>query len=111
MIRRPPRSTLFPYTTLFRSSGLQCPPRSTSPIGRKVMPVETPSLFAEVIKDHLALKERNQTLDNQMPIDRYKEADPFQNHPLFKTERQARLAEPMDCAHPNSLHHRASTPP
>src|SRR3989442_4013030 len=26
MIRRPPRSTLFPYTTLFRSSGLP-PPR------------------------------------------------------------------------------------
>src|SRR3712207_9382916 len=31
MIRRPPRSTLFPYTTLFRSSGLGCPtwPRCT----------------------------------------------------------------------------------
>src|SRR5438270_7463925 len=26
MIRRPPRSTLFPYTTLFRSSGIPCPP-------------------------------------------------------------------------------------
>src|SRR3989441_6169442 len=26
MIRRPPRSTLFPYTTLFRSSPLQRPP-------------------------------------------------------------------------------------
>src|SRR5438552_6003340 len=25
MIRRPPRSTLFPYTTLFRSSSLACP--------------------------------------------------------------------------------------
>src|SRR3712207_6998186 len=25
MIRRPPRSTLFPYTTLFRSSGRQAP--------------------------------------------------------------------------------------
>src|SRR3989441_5787743 len=25
MIRRPPRSTLFPYTTLFRSPGLQYP--------------------------------------------------------------------------------------
>src|SRR5947199_763406 len=25
MIRRPPRSTLFPYTTLFRSSGTACP--------------------------------------------------------------------------------------
>src|SRR5256885_3954915 len=24
MIRRPPRSTLFPYTTLFRSLGLHC---------------------------------------------------------------------------------------
>src|SRR5256885_12632810 len=27
MIRRPPRSTLFPYTTLFRSSG-RCTPRT-----------------------------------------------------------------------------------
>src|SRR5256885_10075545 len=25
MIRRPPRSTLFPYTTLFRSVNAQCP--------------------------------------------------------------------------------------
>src|SRR5579862_9927402 len=25
MIRRPPRSTLFPYTTLFRSSDFRCP--------------------------------------------------------------------------------------
>src|SRR2546426_182151 len=24
MIRRPPRSTLFPYTTLFRSNGVEC---------------------------------------------------------------------------------------
>src|SRR3712207_8100829 len=24
MIRRPPRSTLFPYTTLFRSTGVRC---------------------------------------------------------------------------------------
>src|SRR2546426_6985555 len=27
MIRRPPRSTLFPYTTLFRSAPLRVPPR------------------------------------------------------------------------------------
>jgi hypothetical protein len=60
------------------------------------MPVETPSLFAEVIKDHLALKEQNSTLDRHMPIDRYKNEDPFQNHPLFKTEEQARLEETMD---------------
>jgi len=60
------------------------------------MPVETPSYFAQVIKDHLALKERNSSLDEHMPIDRYKEDDPFDNHPLFKTEEQARLEETMD---------------
>src|SRR5574343_1681571 len=30
MIRRPPRSTLFPYTTLFRSSRTPVAPRGTS---------------------------------------------------------------------------------
>src|SRR5947208_7866684 len=30
MLRRPPRSTLFPYTTLFRSSGRSVVSRSTS---------------------------------------------------------------------------------
>src|SRR5947199_5216550 len=30
MIRRPPRSTLFPYTTLFRSPRLRSPPRMKS---------------------------------------------------------------------------------
>src|SRR3712207_7888646 len=37
MIRRPPRSTLFPYTTLFRSPRLRTPPgrvRSHDPLGR-----------------------------------------------------------------------------
>src|SRR5438034_8493999 len=29
MIRRPPRSTLFPYTTLFRSKAAGCHPRRT----------------------------------------------------------------------------------
>src|SRR5258707_11953615 len=31
MIRRPPRSTLFPYTTLFRSSGSRSPPPPAPP--------------------------------------------------------------------------------
>src|SRR3712207_8618136 len=30
MIRRPPRSTLFPYTTLFRSAGIDVPEASTA---------------------------------------------------------------------------------
>src|SRR5256885_9907239 len=31
MIRRPPRSTLFPYTTLFRSMPSRCAPRRCTP--------------------------------------------------------------------------------
>jgi|SRR5512134_1089473 hypothetical protein len=60
------------------------------------MPVETPSLFARVIQDHLELKRRNAELEQAMPIDGYRIDDPFDNHPLFKTEEQARLEETMD---------------
>ena len=60
------------------------------------MPVETPSLFADVIQDHLDLKRKNADLDNQMPLERYRIEDPFENHPLFKTEEQARIEETMD---------------
>ena len=60
------------------------------------MPVETPSLFARVIQDHLELKRRNAELEQEMPIDRYVRDDPFDNHPLFKTEEQARIEETMD---------------
>jgi hypothetical protein len=60
------------------------------------MPVETPSFFAQVIQDHLELKRRNSELEREMPLDRYKGDDPFDNHPLFKTEEQARLEETMD---------------
>ena len=62
------------------------------------MPVETPSLFARVIQDHLELKRRNAELEQNMPIDRYAADDPFDNHPLFKTEEQARIEETMDGA-------------
>lgn len=64
------------------------------------MPVETPSIFARVIQDHLELKRRNAELDPSMPLDRYKAEDPFDNHPLFKTEEQARLEETMDGEEP-----------
>ena len=64
------------------------------------MPVETPSLFARVIQDHLELKRRNSELEGAMPIDTYRIDDPFDNHPLFKTEEQARLEETMDGTEP-----------
>ena len=60
------------------------------------MPVETPSLFAQVIQEHLELKRRNAALEHEMPIERYMSDDPFENHPLFKTEEQARVEDTMD---------------
>jgi hypothetical protein len=60
------------------------------------MSVETNSFFAQAIQHHLELKQQNATLDRDMPLDVYKSDDPFENHPLFKTEEQARLEETLD---------------
>jgi hypothetical protein len=60
------------------------------------MPVDTPSLFSQVIQEHLELKRRNSELEPEMPLSSYAAEDPFNNHPLFKSEGQARLEETMD---------------
>jgi len=60
------------------------------------MPVESPSLFSQVIQEHLELKRRNSALEHEMPLERYMTDDPFENHPLFKTEEQARIEDTMD---------------
>jgi hypothetical protein len=58
--------------------------------------VDSPSLFAQVIQEHLELKRRNAALEHEMPIQKYMSDDPFENHPLFKTEEQARVEDTMD---------------
>ena len=60
------------------------------------MSFEKDSTFARVIEDHLELKRKNTDLEREMPISGYHVDDPFQNHPLFKTEEQARTEETMD---------------
>ncbi|HZO98267.1 MAG TPA: hypothetical protein VFB42_12935 [Gaiellaceae bacterium] len=60
------------------------------------MSIDTPSLFARVIQEHLELKRRNAALEHEMPLERYLSDDPFENHPLFKTEEQARVEDTMD---------------
>jgi hypothetical protein len=60
------------------------------------MAVDTSSLFAQVIQDHIELKRRNAALEHEMPIEKYMTDDPFENHPLFKTEEQARVEDTMD---------------
>jgi hypothetical protein len=67
------------------------------------MTFETESTFARIIEEHLELKRRNSLLEHAMPIDRYRVDDPFENHPLFKTEEQARLEETMDGTEPDLI--------
>jgi len=54
--------------------------------------------LSKAIQEHLDLKQRNAGLDSTMPLDRYSIEDPFENHPLFKSEEQARLEETLDGA-------------
>ena len=60
------------------------------------LPTETSSLIADVIQEHLELRRRNAALEHEMPLERYMPDDPFENHPLFKTEEQARIEDTMD---------------
>jgi hypothetical protein len=61
-----------------------------------LLAVDTESGVARAIRDHLELKSRNAELDSEMPIDRYLDGDVLENHPLFKSEEQARIEETMD---------------
>jgi hypothetical protein len=58
--------------------------------------VEDESIFAQAIREHLDLKARNAGLESEMPLDPYLDGDPLENHPLFKSEEQARIEETLD---------------
>lgn len=60
------------------------------------MAVDSQTSLSLAIQEHLDLKKRNATLSDDMPITRYEVEDPFENHPLFKSEEQARLEETLE---------------
>ena len=64
------------------------------------MAVDTSSMFARVIQEHLELKRRNSALEHEMPLGKYMADDPFENHPLFKSEDEARREEEETGEHP-----------
>ena len=64
------------------------------------MSFEKDSTFARIIEEHLELKRKNTDLERAMPIDSYRVDDPFQNHPLFKTEEQARIEDTLSGVDP-----------
>src|SRR5258708_25935400 len=68
MIRRPPRSTLFPYTTLFRSPGLG-PPRGGGPEVRYLQhrPVRAGAGTAAVRSGTVGARSEEHTSELQSP--------------------------------------------
>src|SRR5260370_20376846 len=68
MIRRPPRSTLFPYTTLFRSppQWLPCPPGDARSAWREGIPWRRSEEHTSELQSHLNLVCRL-LLENKKP--------------------------------------------
>src|SRR2546430_4405830 len=52
MIRRPPRSTLFPYTTLFRSRITQVGASLTAPAGARIIDLGAYTVLPGLIDNH-----------------------------------------------------------
>src|SRR3712207_9558610 len=84
MIRRPPRSTLFPYTTLFRSSDAQLGVERTErlPIGdqfdalQKTQPSDVPDhldLLAERSEEHTSELQSRQYLVCRLLLEKKKQ--------------------------------------
>src|SRR3712207_7305314 len=68
MIRRPPRSTLFPYTTLFRSRKLRrLPWRIPKPHHAQPAP-EANDRLPRVDEEREARRERERELQNAQPV-------------------------------------------
>ena len=104
------KNTAMPMTRAGMAAAILADAAEGGPSGRRVdsmargtmdhddqfSPVDTESGFARAIRDHLELKSRNADLDGEMPIDRYLDGDPLDNHPLFKSEEQARIEETLE---------------
>ena len=59
----------------------------------------------ETVLRRLNQRRPNSSIEDSHPIDRYLNGDPFENHPLFKTEEQARIEETMGGEEPAVVAH------
>src|SRR5260370_27265138 len=95
MIRRPPRSTLFPYTTLFRSRERRLPGRLPEALlGRKALPGPADSRSEEhtsELQSHLNIvcrlllenKNYKTRIRKELSIDDNEKPPPIQTHRTF----------------------------
>src|SRR6476620_12111998 len=82
MIRRPPRSTLFPYTTLFRSAPPPAPARRSTARTRRRMPGSRCRS-----EEHTSELQSRQYLVCRLLLDKKKKSE-TSSHPLHRTDRE-----------------------
>src|SRR5260370_7038038 len=68
MIRRPPRSTLFPYTTLFRSRGIEPLPPSLSQGVRSPFVLHSPRPFHPALGSSIRSEEHTSELQSHLNL-------------------------------------------
>src|SRR2546425_5219185 len=91
MIRRPPRSTLFPYTTLFRSRGRQRPP-SAGGAGNMTHPARILLVDDEVrSEEHTSELQSLAYLVCRLLLEKKKTSASYQSDPASATRRLALL--------------------
>src|SRR5256885_7805686 len=89
MMRRPPRSTLFPYTTLFRSSGrTECHPEKSPAFPRRLAP-RRPNDFSR----RGGFREGRQVLPDALDVAR---EVPRRGVTLFRILLEASLEDPAE---------------
>src|SRR2546428_14094273 len=99
MIRRPPRSTLFPYTTLFRSEKIA---RRTAPHARLALAGQA---------EHGSLAHAERDVDVDAPVAVQRDAALAASQQLIQCERQLRLDVPPRPREPCAAASRAPAAP
>src|SRR5438552_9079946 len=81
MLRRPPRSTLFPYTTLFRSTSCPAPARSPaapdSTRGTGSSPADTPTAVRSRSEEHTSELQSPDQLVCRLLLEKKKKKERF----------------------------------
>src|SRR5207302_2633525 len=86
MIRRPPRSTLFPYTTLFRSFTFQGVPDDYAPLAREMTASTSPALlsFRARSEEHTSELQSRENLVCRLLLEKKKKNKSQQSQVLCK---------------------------
>src|SRR2546430_12294798 len=94
MIRRPPRSTLFPYTTLFRSS---MPSKGRSLPTRCSAPTPTTGSTAARSEEHTSELQSQSNLVCRLLLEKKKKS--YHSYPTVNTSRHSSLVQSLYTTH------------